>query len=194
MVLRKLLIIFFVIDLTAPWKLCWGENFDFRHTKWGMTQNDVVSAEEKMDPVERSENMITYKTQILNRSVMLHYLFVKDKLVGAKYKLDDNYLNSDHFIAAYDQFQKKVTEKYGPPSRKTKNWLNTTYKNNHKKWGLALSFGHTEYVTNWETPITTIECSLREQSFNVICLLEYWSVEHSHLLREAEKEVKIDIF
>ena len=63
-----------------------------------MTPNDVVAAEEKIDPVERTENMITYKTQLLNRNVLLHYLFVQDTLVGAIYKLDDNYLNSDHFI------------------------------------------------------------------------------------------------
>jgi len=49
-------------------------------------------------------------------------------------------------------------------------------------------------VTNWKTQNTTIECSLREQNYNLICLLEYWSVEHSHLLKETEKEVKIDYF
>ena len=191
---KKLLTLVFAMGLLSQTGLGWSEDYDFRLTRWSMTQNDVVSAEEKMDPVERSENMITYKTQILNRNVLLHYLFVQDKLVGAIYKLDDNYLNSYHFIKAYDQFKQKVTEKYGPPSKKTTNWLNTTYKNNRKKWGLALSLGHTEYVTNWKTQNTTIECSLREENYNVICLLEYWSVVHSHLLKVAEKEVKIDIF
>jgi hypothetical protein len=159
-----------------------------------MTQNDVITAEKKMEPVERSQNMITYKTQILNRNVLLHYLFVQDKLVGAIYKLDHNYINSGHFIKAYNQFKQKVTEKYGPPHKESTNWLNATYRNNRKKWGLALSLGHIEYVTNWKTQNTTIECSLREQNFNLICLLEYWSVEHSHLLIEAEKEIKIDYF
>jgi len=193
-VAKKLLTIVFAIGLLTQSGLSWGENYDFRLTKWGMTQNDVVSAEEKMDPVERIENMITYKTQILNRNVILHYLFVQDKLIGAIYKLDDNYLNSDHFIRTYNEFKQKVTKKYGPPSRKITNWLNATYKNNRKKWGLALSLGHTEYVTHWKTQNTTIECSLREHNFNVLCLLEYWSVEHSHLLKGAKKEVKIDLF
>ena len=191
---KKLITLVFAMGLLSQTGLSWAENYDFRLTRWGMTQNDVVAAEEKMDPVERSENMITYKTQILNRNVKLHYVFVQNKLVGAIYKLDDNYLNSDHFLIAYNQFKQKVTEKYGPPSRNTTNWLNDTYKNNRKKWGLALSLGHTEYVTDWETQNTTIACSLRQQNFNVICLLEYWSVEHSHLLKEAEKEIKIDVF
>ncbi len=194
MVLRNLLIIFFVIGLTAPWKLCWGENFDFRHTRWGMNQSDVIASEEKMDPVERTKNMITYKTQISNKNVLLNFLFAQDKLVGAFYKLDDNYLNSDHFMRTYLQFKRILTEKYGPPSEEFANWLNDTYKNNRKKWGLAMSLGHTEYATFWKTQNTTIECSLREENYNILCILKYWSIEYSHLLEEGKKEDKIDLF
>ena len=190
----KFLTLVFAMGLLSQTGISWGENYDFRLLRWGMTQNDVIAAEKKMEPVERSENMITYKTQILNRNVLLHYLFVQDKLVGAIYKLDDNYINSGHFIKAYNQFKQKVAERYGPPNKESTNWLNATYRNNRKKWGLALSLGHIEYVTNWNTQNTTIECSLREQNYNLICLLEYWSVEHSHLLKEAEKEIKIDYF
>ena len=89
--LRKLLTLVFAIGLLTQWELSWGENYDFRLTKWGMTQNDVISAEKKMDPVERTENMIVYKTQISNKNIILHYLFAQDKLIGAIYKLDDNY-------------------------------------------------------------------------------------------------------
>ncbi len=190
----KLLTLVFAIGLLTQSELSWGENYDFRLTKWGMTQNDVISAEKKMDPVERTENMITYKTQISNKNVVLNYLFAQDKLIGALYKLDDNYLNSDHFMQTYLQFKQVVTKKYGPPSREITNWLNDTYRNNRKKWGLALSLGHTEYAAFWKTQNTTIECSLREQNFNVVCLLEYWSIEYSHLLKEGKKEVKIDLF
>jgi hypothetical protein len=175
-VAKKLITLVFVMGLLSQTGLSWSENYDFRLTRWGMTQNEVVTAEEKMDPVERNENMITYKTQILNRNVLLHYLFVQDTLVGAIYKLDDNYLNSDHFIQAYNQFRQKITKKYGPPSRNATNWLNAAYRHNRKKWGLALSLGHTEYITDWNTQNTRIECSLREQNYNILCLLEYWSV------------------
>jgi hypothetical protein len=192
--LRKLLTIIYAISLLTSWKLCWGENYDFRHARWGMTQNDVLAAEEKMDPVERTENMISYKTQVLNRNVMLYYLFVQDKLVGAKYQLVDNYLNSDHFIRTYLQFKQILTEKYGPPSEEYTNWLNDTYRNNRKKWGLAISLGHTEYATFWKTQNTTIECSLREENYNVLCKMEYWSIEYSYLLEEAKKEGEMDLF
>jgi predicted porin len=159
-----------------------------------MTQSDVISSEEKMDPVERTENMITYKTQISNKNVLLNYLFAQDKLVGAFYKLDDNYLNSDHFIQTYLQFKRILTEKYGLPSEEFTNWLNDTYRNNRKKWGLAMSLGHTEYATFWKTQNTTIECSLREENYNILCILKFWSIGHSHLLEEGNKESKMDLF
>jgi hypothetical protein len=193
-VAKKLLTLVFAIGLLTQSELSWGENYDFRLTKWGMTQNDVISSEEKMDPVERTENMIMYKTQISNKNVVLNYLFAQDKLVGAFYKLDDNYLNSDHFIQTYLQFKQVLTKKYGPPSEEFTNWLNDTYRNNRKKWGLALSLGHTEYATFWKTQNTTIECSLREENFNVLCLVEYWSIGYSHLLEEGKKEDKMDLF
>ena len=189
----KLLALIFAVSLLTQPELSWGENYDFRLTKWGMTQNDVISVE-KMDPVERNETMIEYKTQILNKKVVLRYLFVQNKLVGALYKLDENYLNSDHFIQTYLQFKQKLSEKYGLPSREITKWLNDTYINNRKKWGLALSLGHTEYVAFWNTQNTSIECSLREEDFDILCLLEYWSTEYSHLLEQVKKEDKIELF
>ena len=192
--MTKLLTLVFAIGLLTQPQLSWSEDYDFRQTKWGMTQNDVISAEEKMDPVERTEGMITYKTKISNKNVLLSYLFVQDKLIGALYKLEDNYLNSDHFIQTYLQFKQTLTKKYGPPSREITNWLNDTYRNNPKKWGLAMSLGHTEYASFWKTQHTTIECSLREENYDVLCLLKYWSIAYSHLLEEVKKENKIDLF
>jgi hypothetical protein len=193
-VVIKLLTLVFAIGLLTQPELSWAENYDFRLTRWGMTQNDVISSEKKMDPVERTENMITYKTKISNKNVALHYLFAQDKLIGASYKLDDNYLNSDHFIQTYLQFKQVLTKKYGPPTREITKWLNDTYRNNRKKWGLALSLGHTEYATFWKTQNTAIEGSLREENFNVLCLLKYWSTAYSHLSQEGKKEAKIDLF
>jgi hypothetical protein len=175
-------------------KLCWAENFDFRLTRWGMTQKEVVSAEEKMDPVDQTEKIVTYKTKILNKNIELKYLFVQDKLVGAIYKLDDNYLNSEHFIQTYLQFTQRLTEKYGLPSEEFSNWSNNTYKNNRKKWGLALSLGHTEYASFWKTQNTTIACSLRQENFDVLCTVEYWSIDYSSLSEKLYKEDKIDPF
>ena len=186
--LKKLCILVFLLSLFAPWKLCWGENFDLRNTRWGMTQDEVINAEEKMDPVEVTENVIQYKTQILENNVELRYVFADNKLIGAIYKLADNYLNSDHFRNTYTKFKNALIKKYGQPEEEKTDWINNTYKNNRKKWGLALSLGHVEYASSWSTQKTKIDCSLREENYYVLCLIEYWSTEYSNLLKEIRKE------
>ena len=173
-----------------PLKLCWGENFNLRYTRWGMTQDEVIKSEEKMDPAEITENMIKYKTQIMRNSVELHYVFVDNKLIGAIYNLVDNYLNSDRFRNTYAKFKSALIKKYGQPVEEKTDWINDTYKEFQKKWGLALSLGHVEYASSWRAPGTTIECSLREENYYVLCLIEYWSIEYSKLLKEIKKEEK----
>lgn len=173
-----------------PLKLCWGENFNLRYTRWGMTQDEVIKSEEKMDPVEITENMIKYKTQIMRNSVELHYVFADNKLIGAIYNLEDNYLNSDRFRNTYTKFKSALIKKYGQPVEERTDWINDTYKEFRKKWGLALSLGHVEYASSWRTPGTTIECSLREENYYVLCLIEYWSIEYLQLLKEIKKEEK----
>jgi hypothetical protein len=172
----------------------WAENFNFRHTRWGMTQDEVISSEEKLVPVEKTQRLIRYKMQILNKNVELLYVFSLNKLIGSLYKLDDNYLNSQHFITTYNKFKQALVRKYGRPDEDTTDWLNKTYKVNRKKWGLALSLGHTKYASIWNTNHTTIESNLRENNHNVLCIVEYRSKEHSHLFAEISKVHKIDPF
>ncbi len=100
------------------------------------------------------------------------------------------YLNSDHFRNTYTKFKTALIRKYGQPTEESTDWINDTYKNFRKKWGLALSLGHVEYASSWSTPTTTIECSLREENYYVLCLIEYWSIEYSQLLEEIKKEEK----
>jgi len=193
MMFKKLLILVFVISLMTQSKISWGENYNFRFTRWGMNQEEVIASEEKMDPVEKNEDLIRYKTRILRKNVELHYLFSEDRLVGAIYKLDDNYLNSEHFIQTYIEFKEALMKKYGQPSSDTTNWLNDTYKNERKKWGLALSLGHVEYASLWKTQNTAIECSLGEVNYYVLCLVEYWNTEYSHLSKKIKLGDKLDI-
>jgi hypothetical protein len=82
---KKLNVLVYIVCIAGHWNLSWGENYDFRFTKWGMTQEEVMASEEKMDPVEKSENMIKYKTQILGKNF---------ELGGGPQNLD-NVLSSD---------------------------------------------------------------------------------------------------
>jgi len=179
--LKKIFMIFFIVSMVAQVKLSWGDTYNFRFTKWGMTPAEVISSE-KMDPIEKDEKMIKYKTQILDKNVELLYLFAQNKLIGASYRLDENYLNSERFIKAYARFKEELIKKYGPPNKEITNWKNDAFKSDRNKWGIALSLGYLEYFTFWETPGTTVSCGLKENNYYVLCSVEYWSVELSNLL------------
>ena len=114
---KKYLILFFLITMAAQVKLSWGDTYNFRHTKWGMSPEEVV-ASEKMAPIEKDEKMIRYKTQILDKNVELLYLFAQNKLIGASYKLDEIYLNSERFIKTYTRFKEELIKKYGTRTRR----------------------------------------------------------------------------
>jgi hypothetical protein len=192
--LKKLLVLALMLSLLTQSVIVWGENYNFRYTRWGMTQKEVIDSEKKLDPVEKTENLIKYKTQILGKNVELLYLFSHNKLIGSSYKLEDNYLNSQHFISTYKKFREALTRKYGQPNEDTMSWLNDTYKIDRKKWGLALSLGHTKYVSLWDTQKTNIKSSLREANNYVLCSIEYRSADFSYLFSETNKEDEFDPF
>lgn len=184
---RKLFFLIYIVGLLTPLKSGWGEDYSFRNTSWGMTKQDVTASENKMDPVEINENTIRYKTQLLGKNVELIYLFSQNQLAKAAYRLDDNYLNSGHFLNTYRKFKAALTQKYGPPTKDSTHWLNDTFRNVSHKKGLALSLGHTEYFANWETTISKIGIRLEAENYSILCLIEYWSKELPYLAGEIKQ-------
>ena len=190
---KKFLVLFFIVSMVAQVKLSWGDTYSFRYTRWGMTPEEVI-ASETMAPIEKNEKMIKYKTQILDKNVELLYLFAQDKLIGASYRLDENYLNSERFIKTYARFKEELIKKYGQPNKEITHWKNDAFKSDRSKWGIALSLGYLEYFTFWETPGTTVSCGLKENNYNVLCSVEYWSMEFSNLLDKNKNGDKPDPF
>jgi len=194
MMRKKLLILLLVTGLVAQWQFSWGENFNFRYTKWGMTAKEVIASENGIEPIDKKENMLKYKTQILGRNMDLIYQFADNKLIGSSYVLDENYINSQSFITTYHKFKNKLVTKYGEPNKDVMKWLNGTYKNARNKWGLALSLGHLEYFAYWRATGTEVSCTLKEDNHNVLFLVEYRSTEFSDLSGETEEENPLDPF
>ena len=190
--LKNLLAVIFILSISVQATLSWGESYTFRNTRWGMSVEDVIAAESKLDPIEKSEHRIKYKTQVLGKNVELVYQFVQNKLIGSSYKLDDNYLNSKHFLDSYRKFKAGLTQKYGPAQKESTNWQNDELRNISSKRGLALSLGHVEYLASWETPDTKISCILKEDNYYVLCSVNYWSREFSVLQKVPQKEEVLD--
>ena len=184
------LVIFASVSVQA--NLSWSEDFTFRRTRWGMTAEEVISSESNLKPIEKSENLIKYKTQVLGNNVELVYRFVQNKLTGSLYTINENYLNSQHFINSYRKFKAALSQKYGPAKVEETNWQNESLRKISSKKGLALSLGYVEFYSSWETPETTISCSLKEENYYILCSVVYRSKEISGLQQETKKEDKLD--
>lgn len=190
---KKCLVLFFLMGMIAPVTSSWGDTYNFRYTTWGMTPEEVL-ASEAMAPFEKNDKMIKYKTRILDKKVELLYLFAENKLIGASYRLDENYINSERFIKIYNRFKEELINKYGSPKKEITHWKNDAFKSDRYKWGLALSLGYLEYFTYWEAPGTTVSCGLKEQNLYVLCSVDYWSMEFSALLEKDKHKEKLNPF
>jgi hypothetical protein len=191
--LKKLITISLIIAASSQLSLSYGQDFDFRNTRWGMSQEQVVASEIN-DPVEKNENYIKYETKVLNINVDLQYLFVEDKLIVASYTLDEIYLNSKRYKYTYNIFEKALIDKFGEPKRKITNWMNDTYKNNSSRWGLAIGLGHVEYFATWKTESTVIRCSLTGENHNILSIIRFSSIEYKDLEKYLLQKNEIKIF
>ena len=112
--IRKSFVIQIILILVAGSAVGWSADFDLRKARWGMTQEEVM-ATENLEPADKSAHTLRYNITIKERDVDLYYTFVEDKLIGAHYILKDNYLNSYHFISAFNDFKAALEKKYGTP-------------------------------------------------------------------------------
>jgi hypothetical protein len=118
-------------------------------------------------------------------------LFSQNQLAGSSYQIDENYLNSKHFITSYRKFKAALTRKYGPAKVDQTNWQNDTLRYSSSKTGLALSLGHVQYLSLWETPNTTISCSLKEENYYILSSVVYRSKEF--LLPQPESKIEDEL-
>jgi hypothetical protein len=153
---------------------CLSDDYDFRKVRWGMSIQQVKESE----PLEIShteENLLGYKTKVIDKNVFLIYFFVEDKLVRATYGLADEHSNKNDFINDYNDFKNILIKKYGKPVKENTYWRNNLYKSDTSQWGFAISLAHLSYFAQWESEETQIISSLYGDNYAIKCGVEYSS-------------------
>lgn len=170
-----------------------AEEYDFRKTWWGMTQRQVL-ASENAKPFLQNEEEIWYNTELWNKKVGVEYEFVADKLVSSAYALDEKYTNLNDFIKDYEDFKRTLTKEYGPPYVDNVMWQNEEYKNKPESRGLAVSLGHLQYVSKWDTETTVITCILVGGKSKSNCVITYDAKEFQDAVRKVKQKKVMDRF
>lgn len=169
------------------------ENYSFRKTRWGMSP-DEVKASEPLEVAHSNEEMIGYKTRVLQKDVLLVYIFADKKLVRSKYILAESHSNKTDFIQDYKDFQKILTEKYGKPRNDETIWKDDLYKKNPREWGMAVATGQLLYYSVWDTSDSQIACFLHGDNFDITCGVEYASKELKPMEQQIERQKQLNSF
>ena len=177
-----ILLIAILLSLT---NMVWAEGFDFRKTKWGMSESDV-KASEPLEIAESEDNLLGYKTKVLDKDVYVGYMFIENQLVRSFYMLAESHSNQSDYINDYQDFKAILEKKYGKPIDDQTIWKNDLYKDDYSHWGTAISMGHLIFQSTWITDTTEIVNVLHGDNYEISCGVQYKSIN----LKEIEEKAK----
>lgn len=136
------------------------DSFDFRQTRWGMSQSEVKSSEKGTPTDERTE-VITYVHEFGKMNVLTGYVFESGKLVSGGYVVLDRNEDLDDYIRDYENLKKSLIGQYGKPYVDESVWnIGEEPEDDPEKFAEAVCSGRLRYVTLWETETTLIKLTL----------------------------------
>ncbi|MCK5392599.1 MAG: hypothetical protein KAJ31_09230, partial [Deltaproteobacteria bacterium] len=125
-------------------------SYDVGRARWGMTKEQVISAEVKTPLLEKGD-MLKYNGMYQGMGAELTYVFSANKLVKGRYKLDGSSTDEMGYIRNYLRIKEVLSLKYGEPLFDQETWVNSSYKNKPDRRGFAVFIGYLSYKTKWST-------------------------------------------
>ena len=162
---------------------------NFRQAFWGMSKGLIIGVEGKPSHQEHSGGLeiIGYQQKVAGMKCLIEYIFREDRLIRAKYIFLEKRKYKNQYIADYKRVKDFLAEKHEQVALDNINWLNTMYKENYSKWGIAVSLGHLEYNSLWSTPETEILLKLSGGDNEVSLEVEYTGVRFKDIDKEAKR-------
>lgn len=180
--IKVFLLSFFIFFLSAVHAQ--QSQFDFRKTSWGMTK-DQVKENESSTLVGDAGNMLWYTSTVASKNVEIVYTFLDHKLVNTGYYFIEEHSNKNDYIDDYEYLKEILIQKYSTPTFDETTWSNELFKDDPSDWGRAVSLGHLDYLSSWETDTTKIILGLSGDNHEERLQAAYYS---KYSLREKAKE------
>jgi hypothetical protein len=168
---------------------------DFRRVVWGMTRAQVMATEpDRAARISESngEIVVQYdasKLGTLNGRPI--YIFAMDKLVRAKFMVDEEHSDRNEFIRDFHTLESVLRERYGKPKEERAVWADDSTQDETKNYldqdratassilpsdrfvGLAVALGHLRLYTIRECARTKILHVLAGADGRITHQLEY---------------------
>jgi hypothetical protein len=104
----------------------------------------------------------------------IRYKFVKDKLAGAEYLIEQNDVNPSRFYDDFLELKKYLRKAYGVPVTDDKIWSNDIFKGAENNWGFAISLGFLACQTSWQNATTKISLNQTGGNHLIKTNIEYF--------------------
>lgn len=154
-------------DLAA--RFSGAEQFDVRQVRWGMTIDEVKAAEKKAGGTFRRQKgeRLVYSITMGGQPATIVYTFRNGGLLLADFNFLQKHDDPNQFLADYDSLKAILAETFGKPMYTGPKWFLTTFKEQPEKWGFAVSAGHVQFDTHWQTDRSSVNLVLEGGDLNV---------------------------
>jgi len=185
---RRILLLVVTVLVLFCSTVVFSAQYDFRKTNWGMSKEEVGAVEEaKVFKYEgKSYPGTVYDTNVGGFDCFIHYYYIDNKLVRAKYDFGYDATEKDVCIRNYENLKETLINKYGEPINDEYIWIDDLYKDDPDSWGVAVKKGDLVCYADWETATTRITIFLRNEDYNIGLEIRYRSKE----LKKLEEEAK----
>jgi hypothetical protein len=165
------------------------EHYDFRNTRWGMTEKEVL-ASESGEPVVLTDTQIGYSTKILDKNIYLAFIFHNKHLVSALYALKDIRENLDDSLKDFEDFKQILTMKYEAPNAGQGDvWVDPSFGDENTleailldrpRYEDALKQGLIIHAALWKIKDSWIKVALSKmtEGHTIGVTVEYQSIRH----------------
>jgi len=184
-----------------------GPLWDFRQTRWGMSEAEVRAAEGGAPgSVSQADHGVILRYDSIPVAGMpahVVYIFASGKLVRAKYVFDKEHTELNDFISDFRSIEPVLREWHGKPANERAIWEDDSTQLEPKSYldqdratpssilpsdplvGLAVALGHLRLFTQWQDPRTRITHALTGEDSRIVHQIEYKSVELGGMEKSA---------
>jgi len=129
---------------------------------WGSSQDKLIEIEGRPLTQEKSgeTEVYQYRRQIMNKQVLIEYIFWRHELISARFHLLDNYTDNNYYISDYLKLKNYLETRLGQPVNDRVVWFDSTYQAKNEYWGKALGAGQLEFRSSWDIGDTELDLIL----------------------------------
>jgi len=185
--LKKYVTLLTIILVLMSLQIVAGGNYDFRKTKWGMSQQEVTKSEPGQ-PIDGDSEALVFTDFLDGEHCYVLFRFENNRLIGGMYYFDIWHTNPNDYILDFKKFKGLLTKKYGSPVEDNVHWKDELFKEDDQSYGIAIGMGHLVYGAKWETPTTEITLTLYGENYkiNLVAIYSSKTINEDPQLKDKE--------